>query len=134
MRQSNVQNTSGGSSDSLADVALYYYQTDLRTPALSNCGTPATTGPLCENNVFMSGLDKNLQQHMNTFTLGLGASGRMTYSSSYLTDTTRGFCLGQARQHFRRSRRRLPVADNRHGLRLADSRDVRQRWLDREHR
>ncbi len=25
---------------------------------------------------------------MTTFTLGLGASGRMSYSSSYLTDTT----------------------------------------------
>lgn len=78
--------SSGGSSDNLADIAMYYYQTDLRTPALLNCGTPAATGPLCENNVFMAGDDKNLQQHMNTFTLGLGASGWMTYSSSYLTD------------------------------------------------
>ena len=83
--------SSGGTSDNLADIAMYYYQTDLRTPALGNCGTPvapATVGPLCENNVFMSGLDKNTQQHMNTFTLGLGASGKMTYSSSYLNDTS----------------------------------------------
>lgn len=80
--------TSGGSSDSLADVAMYYYQTDLRTPALANCGTPATTGPLCENNVFISSNDNNTQQHMTTFTLGLGASGWMTYSPSYLTDTS----------------------------------------------
>jgi type IV pilus assembly protein PilY1 len=81
--------SSGGTSDTLADVAMYYYQTDLRTPALGNCGTPiapATVGPLCENNVFIGGADNNLQQHMTTFTLGLGASGRMKYSSSYLTD------------------------------------------------
>ena len=81
----------GGSSDSLSDVSMYYYQTDLRTPALGNCGTavaPATVGPLCDNNVFLAGEDRNLQQHMTTFTLGLGASGWMKYSSSYLGDAS----------------------------------------------
>jgi type IV pilus assembly protein PilY1 len=82
--------TSGGTSDNLADIAMYYYQTDLRTPELGNCG-PGTTGPLCANNVFQGATDKNLQQHMTTFTLGLGASGWMNYSSSYLTDTTGDF-------------------------------------------
>jgi len=76
----------GSTSNTLADVAMYYYQTDLRTPALSNCGTPATTGPLCTNNVFISSADNNVQQHMTTFTFGLGASGRMAYSTSYLSD------------------------------------------------
>ena len=85
--------SSGGSSDSLADVAMYYYQTDLRTPALGNCiGAPTALAPsgtdTCQNNVFMSGLDQNLQQHMNTFTLALGASGWMNYSRSYLSDTS----------------------------------------------
>ena len=83
---SSVQNTVGGSSDGLADVAEYYYKTDLRTPALGNCGTvvsPATEGPLCENNVFKSGTDSNQQQHMTTFTLGLGASGWMNYTPGY---------------------------------------------------
>ena len=84
----NTVVTGGGTSDNLADVAMYYYQTDLRTPALLNCGTPAATGPLCDNNVFLSGNDRNLQQHMTTFTLGLGASGWMNYSSSYLSDTS----------------------------------------------
>ena len=81
----------GGSSNTLADIAMYYYQTDLRTPALNNCGAavaPATVGPLCENNVLRGGNDQNLQQHMTTFTLGLGASGLMNYSASYLSDTT----------------------------------------------
>lgn len=82
--------SSGGTFDTLADVAMYYYQTDLRTETLGNCGgaavAPATEGPLCVDNVFKSDTDNNVQQHMTTFTLGLGASGRMNYSSSYLND------------------------------------------------
>lgn len=92
--QSSVQSSSGGTSNTLADVAKYYYDTDLRTPALNNCGTaiaPATVGPLCDNNVFMSASDNNTQQHMTTFTLGLGAKGRMVYSTSYLVDTAGDF-------------------------------------------
>ena len=78
----------GGTSDTLADVAMYYYQTDLRTSTLGNCGTTTLADPegLCKNNVFISDNDSNTQQHMTTFTLGLGASGRMNYSSSYLSD------------------------------------------------
>ena len=79
--------TSGGSSNTLADVAMYYYQTDLRTSALSNC-TGAAGVDVCENNVFIGSTDNNLQQHMTTFTLGLGASGYMRYSSSYLSDAS----------------------------------------------
>jgi type IV pilus assembly protein PilY1 len=87
--QSSVESTgsSGGSSNSLADVAMHYYQTDLRTAALGNCtGSLGVTVDVCANNVFTSSTDNNTQQHMTTFTLGLGASGWMNYSSSYLTD------------------------------------------------
>jgi type IV pilus assembly protein PilY1 len=80
----------GGTPNTLADVAMYYYQTDLRDPALGNC-TGALGNSVCQNNVFISGSDNNLQQHMTTFTLGLGVRGRMIYSSSYLTDTTGDF-------------------------------------------
>ena len=96
--------TGGGTSNNLADIAMYYYQNDLRTPALNNCTgavvPPAATGnTICStpanpsdpdpyNNVFIGGNDTNTQQHMTTFTLGLGASGWMNYSSSYLNDTT----------------------------------------------
>ena len=85
----------GGTSDTLADVAMYYYQTNLRTPALNNCGTvvpPATVGALCTpNTVFATNTDNNTNQHMTTFTFGLGASGRMLYSPSYLTDSSGDF-------------------------------------------
>jgi type IV pilus assembly protein PilY1 len=81
--------SSGGTSNTLADVAMYYYNTDLRTPVLGNCtGALGGSGNVCENDVFITGTDNNTKQHMTTFTLGLGARGRMNYSSSYLTDTT----------------------------------------------
>lgn len=79
--------SSGGSSDSLADVAEYYYVTDLRTAALGNA-TGALGTDVSLNNVPTSGLDSASWQHMTTFTLGLGARGRMIFSSSYQTDSS----------------------------------------------
>jgi len=79
----------GGTNDTLADVAMYYYQTDLRTSALGNCtGQLGGSIDVCQNNVFKTDTDNNTAQHMATFTLGLGASGRMHYSPSYLTDSS----------------------------------------------
>ena len=78
---------SGGTSDTLADVAEYYYMTDLRTPALGNniSGAPGVTlgTDISNNNVPPSGLDSATHQHMTTFTLGLGARGRMVFDPSY---------------------------------------------------
>lgn len=79
----------GGSTDSLADVAEYYYKTDLRDSSLGNCGS--ASNDLCENNVFKSNKDNNNQQHMTTFTLGLGANGLMKYSSTYEQDSSGDF-------------------------------------------
>lgn len=79
----------GGSSDSLADVAEYYYKTDLRDASLGNCGS--ASNDLCVNNVFKSSKDTNNQQHMTTFTLGLGANGTMKYSSTYEQDSSGDF-------------------------------------------
>lgn len=70
-------------SDTLADVAMYYYKTDLRTSAFGNC-TGALGLDVCENNVPGAGADINTQQHMTTFTLGLGVNGTLGYSEDYL--------------------------------------------------
>ena len=82
-----------GTANTLADVAAYYYKTDLRQgiTGFNNCTgsavPPATTGnDVCLNNVLTSVSDPNNAQHMTTFTLGLGASGYMKYSDSYATD------------------------------------------------
>ncbi len=76
-----------GSSGTLADVALYYYQTDLRTAApLGNCTSGSTSLDICQNNVATSPADANDTQHMTTFTLGL-VDGLMRYQTDYDTAT-----------------------------------------------
>lgn len=69
-------------SNTLADVAAYYYNTDLRSAALGNC-TGALGASVCEDNVPTSTTDKNKSQHMVTFTVGLGIDGVMQYRSNY---------------------------------------------------
>ncbi|MBT2300811.1 pilus assembly protein PilY [Variovorax paradoxus] len=81
--------TSGGDSNTLADVAQYYYATDLRTSALGNC-TSTSSGSsqdVCSNIVPPIGSDAATWQHMNTYTIGLGVSGTLTYDRNYLTQT-----------------------------------------------
>lgn len=81
--------TSGGSTNSLADVAMYYYKTDLRTSGLSNCTGALGAGvDVCENNVPGADPDNADHQHMTTFSLGLGVSGTLTYQADYLTATS----------------------------------------------
>lgn len=58
-------------SNTLADVASYYYNTDLRTTM--------------KNDVPTSSKDAADHQHMVTFTMGLGVDGLLKYSSDYLT-------------------------------------------------
>jgi len=58
-----------GATDTLADVAMYYYKTDLRDDM--------------ENKVPTTSKDKYAAQHMNTFTLGLGLDGELDYRSDY---------------------------------------------------
>ncbi len=86
---------SGGTTNTLADVAEYYYVTDLRTVALGNqlSGAPGAVNgsDISANNVPSSGLDSASHQHMTTFTLGLGARGRMVFDPSYQTATTGDF-------------------------------------------
>lgn len=77
-----------GVGETLADVAMYYYENDLRTDALRNCTGAITGQDVCENNVPTSASDPNKAQHMTTFTLGLGLSGTLNYSKDYLTQTS----------------------------------------------
>jgi type IV pilus assembly protein PilY1 len=78
-----------GSDNSLADVALYYYQTDLR-PSSGSCNTGASGADVCNDNVPTSSKDKATHQHMVTFTLGL-VDGLMYYQKDYETATTGDF-------------------------------------------
>jgi type IV pilus assembly protein PilY1 len=81
--------TSGGSSNSLADVAMYYYKTDLRDASLNNCQGALGAGTnVCGNNVVGQGSDVATWQHMTTFTLGLGVNGILKYDPNYLTQVS----------------------------------------------
>jgi type IV pilus assembly protein PilY1 len=89
---------SGGSTDSLADVAQYYYWTDLRGPGSLGAavGTPPVQHDVgTDNNVPAIGTgpedDKAPWQHMTTFTMGLGLAGTLNYRSDYKTATTGDF-------------------------------------------
>lgn len=80
----------GGTSNTLADVAQYYYKTDLRNG--SNCtSTSSPNGSsqdVCANIVRTTATDPADWQHMNTFTIGLGVSGTLAYDKNYLTQKT----------------------------------------------
>lgn len=75
-------NLGGGSANSLADVAHYYYYRDIRT---ANCDVGEGGADVCTNNVPTSTKDPNPAQHMTTFTLGLGVDGVMTFREDYET-------------------------------------------------
>lgn len=77
-------------SNTLADVAAYYYETDLRATGSGYC-TSSTGGDLCTNNVPVGGVDQATHQHMTTFTLGLGVSGYMLFDENYRTATSGDF-------------------------------------------
>ena len=94
--------STAGTSNTLADVAAYYYAKDLRDAAATSPDATGTcTGPviapatvandLCANNVPPNGLDVAQTQHMTTFTLGLGAQGLMAYSPTYQNDSSGDF-------------------------------------------
>ena len=69
----NMQDATGGSTNSLADVAQYYYATDLR-PDSDNVVKPA--GNAAED-------DKATWQHMSTYVIGMGVSGTLKYDKNY---------------------------------------------------
>lgn len=72
------------SSNSLADVAKYYFDTDLRTTALNNC-TGALGASVCQS---PTSSNVNVKQSMVTMTLGLGVDGTLAYTTDYKTAAT----------------------------------------------
>ena len=73
------------SSGSLADVAKYYYETDLRTSTLSNCTGSLGIG-VCEESASTS-----TTQRMTTYALGLGVDGTLSYVTDYDHTTSGDF-------------------------------------------
>ncbi len=72
--------------DTLADVAMYYYKTDLR-PTGSIGGMPdggTTRLDVSTDNVPIAGNDTAEWQHMTLFGIGLGVAGTLDYNENYL--------------------------------------------------
>jgi type IV pilus assembly protein PilY1 len=80
-------------SNTLADVAAYYASTDLRTGATgsADCRSGSSTAADVCGNSTNTTVKPDEVQSMKTFTLGLGASGYMQFSPTYLTDVTGDF-------------------------------------------
>jgi len=84
----------GPTSDTLADVAEYYWKTDLRDPSQTpdRCtGGPVVAGGVTTQNNVCTNDTKYPRQYMSTYTLGLGASGLMQYQADYLTAASGDF-------------------------------------------
>ena len=82
----------GGSTGSLADVAQYYYNTDLRpTGSMAADGTTDVGEDIVPATGQGSEDDKASWQHMTTFTMGLGLSGTLSFKADYKTATTGDF-------------------------------------------
>jgi len=77
------------SSGTLADVAMYYYKTDIRNSGFSNCTSGATGDNVCINNVPVSTSDTNPNQHMVTYAISLGINGFMSYTKDYYKGTNK---------------------------------------------
>jgi type IV pilus assembly protein PilY1 len=83
--------SSFSSCGTLADIAMYYYKTDLRDSSQGNTVSGATGLDVSTNNVFKSSTDSNQNQHMVLFTMGLGAPGTLRYTGDYATATSGDF-------------------------------------------
>lgn len=93
---STNNNSSYSSCNTLADVAEYYYTTDIRDQtAFNNCtgakDSSGNTYDVCANNVPSGSLDTAKTQHVTLFTLGLGVDGLLNYVSDYQTATSGDF-------------------------------------------
>jgi type IV pilus assembly protein PilY1 len=79
--------TTAGYTDSLADVAEYYYVTPFRKSTTVNCMlTPKDDN--CKGDLSPSDIDTASYQHMTTFTLGLGVNGNFKYDPKYLSQAS----------------------------------------------
>jgi len=80
----------GGTNTTLADVAEYYYATDLRSSAFGNCTSGSSGKDVCANDTLkpIDLIDTATHQHMTTFTIGLGVNGTLAYDPNYQSQSS----------------------------------------------
>ncbi len=97
--------TAGGSLNSLADVAAYYYKTDLRpagSTGYNGRDVSANIVPFSATDITEGDMAK--WQHMTTFTMGLGVSGQITYNPDYTSKPVGSFTGGVPNEPFQKIR------------------------------
>ncbi|MDC0173994.1 PilC/PilY family type IV pilus protein [Pseudomonadales bacterium] len=100
----------GAPSDTLADVAMYYYEYDLH-PALSDqVATNSRDKAGASTTAFAGGGNDYMHQHMTTYTIGFGAKGFITAPPTFSADTAGTFDWGD------------PMADARTPAKIDDLR------------
>jgi type IV pilus assembly protein PilY1 len=87
-----------GVSNTLADIAMYFFETDLRNPLVTgtSCTGAIANQDVCTNNVPSEnvpgvGNEAVTHQRMTTYSLGLGVAGQLAYRPDYDTATTGSF-------------------------------------------
>jgi type IV pilus assembly protein PilY1 len=77
----------GPYSNTLADIAAYYYRNDIRKTSMLGgyLDDGSTRLDVSADNVPAAGADSATWQHMTTFTIGLGVAGTLKYREDYLT-------------------------------------------------
>ena len=80
--------SSASSCRTLADIAHYYYNTDLRTSTFGNATNSSTSQDVSLNNVPITPDDANSAQHMSFFGMALGVDGTLEYRADYDTAAT----------------------------------------------
>ncbi len=79
------------SSNSLSDIAMYYWKTDLRpNPGTGGLTDENTYVDVSADNVPINNADTATWQHMNTFAVGLGVPGVLN-AESYLTGGSKDY-------------------------------------------
>lgn len=78
-------------SNTLADVAMYYYKTDLRSAALGNDTGAKGIDVAANDKITGTPGDPATHQHMKTFTLGFGIDGLLGFTPDYDKGTSTDF-------------------------------------------
>ena len=69
-----------GVADTLADVAMFYYETDIHSSLDNLVPTTDRDRALAATNAFTNGGNATMHQHVTTFTVGFGVDGNLTES------------------------------------------------------
>ena len=84
----------GAPSDTLADIAMYYYEYDLHPALADQVATNSRDKAGASATAFAGGGNEYMHQHMTTYTIGFGAKGLITAPPVFVAGTAGTFDWG----------------------------------------